>query len=555
MGGESIKPIRKRIHVYFLMTTYEASKFEYRDVFENKKYAYVSLFGIETLDGLKNEIALKVGWNPYSQNVHQHYGVPQLLKTTLNQFKDIKFSHYGVSSSSKLIDSLLFFQVKNAIICFDDFERLSEKLKIQDVMGLANELKLERNCQVILILDESKNGDENKKKYANYKEKLIDETIKIISVEPLIRANTRDIDEPLVNLMVKFADELEIHNFRFFQKVIKLYKQFRDQLLGKAAYLTKQMILVRILQGYFIEDYGHEFDISWNSFQNINRIDPWFKKKYDQTSNTQEASKENIKFNQILEISPNFSQDDLWVIEFKKWFEQKDGFDSKIIQELIESDLIDDNYIKAKAKISQLIDNYRNYNLDSEFTKNLSAEIKKIIKFETLENIEFYCSLLLEFDEQDEINQIDQLIKEHLQSEFLINRDGMLKRYYWHEYREQKYRKFIKDLLDDPNSFQQQEFLKILKLYIQKGEIAYGCEEVLSQMTSNHLENFVRDEYPRVLKTLSLKTICEKIIELYECKQLNMVHTVKGWLKEIIEKIGKSKDYPQHYINYFTENL
>ena len=215
----------------------------------------------------------------------------------------------------------------------------------------------------------------------------------------------------------------------------------------------------------------------------------------------------------------------MWVIEFKKWFEQKDGFDSKIIQELIESDLIDDNYIKAKAKISQLIDNYRNYNLDSEFTKNLSAEIKKIIKFETLENIEFYCSLLLEFDEQDEINQIDQLIKEHLQSEFLINRDGMLKRYYWHEYREQKYRKFIKDLLDDPNSFQQQEFLKILKLYIQKGEIAYGCEEVLSQMTSNHLENFVRDEYPRVLKTLSLKTICEKIIELYECKQLNMVHT------------------------------
>ena len=26
MGGESIKPIRKRIHVYFLMTTYALSK-------------------------------------------------------------------------------------------------------------------------------------------------------------------------------------------------------------------------------------------------------------------------------------------------------------------------------------------------------------------------------------------------------------------------------------------------------------------------------------------------------------------------------------------------
>lgn len=26
MGGESIKPIRKRIHVYFLMTTYAAAE-------------------------------------------------------------------------------------------------------------------------------------------------------------------------------------------------------------------------------------------------------------------------------------------------------------------------------------------------------------------------------------------------------------------------------------------------------------------------------------------------------------------------------------------------
>ncbi len=29
MGGESIKPIRKRIHVYFLMTTYKQDKGEY----------------------------------------------------------------------------------------------------------------------------------------------------------------------------------------------------------------------------------------------------------------------------------------------------------------------------------------------------------------------------------------------------------------------------------------------------------------------------------------------------------------------------------------------
>jgi hypothetical protein len=46
----------------------------------------------------------------------------------------------------------------------------------------------------------------------------------------LIRANTEDIDDELVNLMIDFAETLEVHNFRFFQKVIKLYQQFRKEL-------------------------------------------------------------------------------------------------------------------------------------------------------------------------------------------------------------------------------------------------------------------------------------------------------------------------------------
>ncbi|MFX5374133.1 hypothetical protein ABTD20_19345, partial [Acinetobacter baumannii] len=80
------------------------------------------------------------------------------------------------------------------MICFDDFERMSNKLDIKDVMGLANYLKLEKNCQVILILDENKTASENKKNYAEYKEKLIDTTIPIDSVKSLIQENTEDFE-------------------------------------------------------------------------------------------------------------------------------------------------------------------------------------------------------------------------------------------------------------------------------------------------------------------------------------------------------------------------
>ena len=63
-------------------------------------------------------------------------------------FKDTRVSHFGLSTSTKIFDSLMFSQVKDAIICFDDFERMSNKLDIKDVMGLANYLKLEKTVRL-----------------------------------------------------------------------------------------------------------------------------------------------------------------------------------------------------------------------------------------------------------------------------------------------------------------------------------------------------------------------------------------------------------------------
>lgn len=177
-----------------------------------KKYVYVSLFGLESLSDLKTHIYSNI------ENNHSNLEIPRWIRGLPSILKDTRVSQFGLSASTKIFDSLMFNQVKDAIICFDDFERMSKKLEIKDVMGLANYLKLEKNCQIILILDEDKAEGDNKKKYAEYKEKLVDETIIVNSVEPLIRENTKDIDDQLIDLMIEFANKLEIHNFRFFQK-------------------------------------------------------------------------------------------------------------------------------------------------------------------------------------------------------------------------------------------------------------------------------------------------------------------------------------------------
>src|SRR5690606_35648003 len=340
-----------------------------------KKYVYVSLFGLESLSDLKTHIYSHI------ENNSSTIEIPRWIRGLPSIFKDTKISQFGISSSAKIFDSLMFNQVKDAIICFDDFERMSNKLDIKDVMGLANQLKLERNCQVVLILDESKTESENKKKYAAYKEKLIDEEVKINSVEPLIRANTKDIDTPLVDLMVKFSNELEIHNFRFFQKVIKLYGQFIQQLPKEVAYSTKEIILIRILQGYLIEDYGEIFNIQWSGLS--------FAKTLQRKA---EASKDDVSLiNPILQKLGTISHkltlaEDEWAIQFKKWFEQNDIINFDKLKNLANSDLISEENNILKEEFFKLSFEFWNYQCNETFIQRFFEASMKNIGLQNLGN-------------------------------------------------------------------------------------------------------------------------------------------------------------------------
>ena len=342
------------------------------------KYVYVSLFGLESLSDLKTNIYSNI------KNNHSSLEIPRWIRGLPSILKDTRISQFGISASAKVFDSLMFNQVKDAVICFDDFERISNKLDIKDVMGLANQLKLERNCQVILILDESKAEGENQKKYAEYKEKLIDETIKIRSVEPLLSDKAKNIqmDEPLIDLMVKFADVLEIHNFRFFQKVIKLYKQFREQLSEKVAYSTKEIILIRILQGYLIEDYGSSRDLEWSDFSTKYAIRLMDSKKENESETIKIKALRSLK-----DLSYTFFFDtDQWVIEFKKWFDQKGEPNFNELKLLVNSDLISESNQNLKKKIWDIFE--RRFNLkvvEADFTY-LSTIGKQMISTETIYN-------------------------------------------------------------------------------------------------------------------------------------------------------------------------
>ena len=367
------------------------------DIFSKRKYAYISLFGVESLSDLKTQIYSNI------ENPQLPIEIPKWLKSLPSIFKDTRVTQLGINAPVKLIDNLMFSHVKDAIICFDDFERMSNKLDIKDVMGLANHLKLEKNCQIILILDEDKAESENKKKYADYKEKLIDETIIINSVEPLIRENTKNIDKPLTELLVEFADTLEIHNFRFFQKVIKLYSNFREQLPEIVADSTKEIILIRILQGYLIQDFS-KLEYTWND-----------SKYFTENVRKDWTERKNKTYEVLHKISYYFIKDDIWLLEYKKWFEQKDNVDNQKIVELAQSDLINENNNRKKEEFHDLFKQFWGLTIDQSFPEKLYELSKEVIGLEGLHNLTFALVLLDKFREFEKVSSLEAQIIEWIE--------------------------------------------------------------------------------------------------------------------------------------------
>ena len=507
---------------------------EYRESYKLKnKYVYVSLFGLESLSDLKTHIYSNI------ENNHSALEVPRWIRGLPSILKDTRISQFGISAPAKVFDSLMFNQVKEAVICFDDFERMSNKLDIKDVMGLANQLKLEKNCQIILILDEDKAEGENKKKYAEYKEKLIDEEIKITSVEPLIRVNAKDIDEPLVSLMVKFADELEIHNFRFFQKVIKLYKAFRMQLPEEVADSTKKLILIRILQGYFIADFGEKYEFQWENIKLVleEKQTGWSERKIK----TYEA---------LRTISYNFIRSDVWLIEFKKWFDQVGELDFSLLKELASSDLISEKNNKSQDDFHKCCEDFWGLKVDKKFPDNFYEKTRLVIGLENLSNLSFALKILEIFNkdvtalEKEIIDWINKKMEKDI-SQFRINEGfGEIRTVFKDSIKNFEFNKENIPQLKDA----------LFKIYIKQ---AWNNKDELSvqKASKEDWEKILFNEVSRDSRFDSINSsyMVQKVLEREKGSDLGK--QIRNWITEIYHEKAEEDEFYKNYMSFLIARL
>jgi hypothetical protein len=143
-----------------------------------KRYSYVSLFGINSLDELKFSI--------FENVITLSEGVKKADLETLDAFVS-KIGSWRkltrIAQSVPIVKNFFnadamafvsFMTIRDQVVCIDDLERRGQRLDVGDVLGLVSYLREQRNCKIILILNDEHLGDDAKQVFEKNLEKVVD---------------------------------------------------------------------------------------------------------------------------------------------------------------------------------------------------------------------------------------------------------------------------------------------------------------------------------------------------------------------------------------------
>jgi hypothetical protein len=146
-----------------------------------QRYSYVSLFGVNTLDELKFAI--------FENVITLNEGVKKADLATLDAYVS-KLGSWRkltrIASSLPVIRNVVgtdatslvsFMTIRDQIICIDDLERRGQKLDVGDVLGLISYLREQRNCKVVLILNDEQLDGNNRRDFERHLEKVVDVSV------------------------------------------------------------------------------------------------------------------------------------------------------------------------------------------------------------------------------------------------------------------------------------------------------------------------------------------------------------------------------------------
>lgn len=199
-----------------------------------KVYAYVSLFGLNSLDQLKfavfehsqklGKVLRATGFDTLDELMD---GLPNARKVVKAATSGSFFSKFVSADAAQ---AFAFGLVRDQLVCLDDFERRGDSLKPKEVLGLVSFLRELRNCKVVMILNDQQLDEKTRDEFETHLEKVVDVSL---TYEPTptqsatIGAGERDDARRHV---AERCAALGITNIRTIQRVVRLVETIKPKL-------------------------------------------------------------------------------------------------------------------------------------------------------------------------------------------------------------------------------------------------------------------------------------------------------------------------------------
>jgi KAP-like P-loop domain-containing protein len=223
------------------------------------RYSYVSLFGINSLEGLKNSIFENLEFlvPEGASTMGRLINSANRAFTGAKQYTDMVGAIPVIGNAVSRLQPHLFSTIRNQIVCIDDLERRGKGLDVKDVFGLISFLREQRGCKIVLLLNEGQLDKEaGAKEFADYFEKVID--TKVIFAPTAEEAVNIAItgDDGISKQLAKFCIKLGVSNIRVIKKIERLVQMVVPLVVEFNPVIAQQVVHSLVMFGWCKFDAG-----------------------------------------------------------------------------------------------------------------------------------------------------------------------------------------------------------------------------------------------------------------------------------------------------------
>lgn len=379
-----------------------------------KNYSYVSLFGLNSLDDLKQAIfqntraVSDLDKQPSLETFKKDpFGFGKSFgRRSSNAIKKLPF----LQSYASVIDSLAYFAIHEVIICLDDLERRGDNLSDKNIMGLVNQLKEEKGCKVVLLFNDAKGSFES---YQEFREKVIDKELqfKITSKEACELAFQETSYYP--QELKQFSQRLDITNIRVLHKIEQHALQLKEKLKNCKPSMIIETLhsLVLFTWAFYNQDENKpSLEYIANNFRNL--LSQEFTKKHlglkakdkSVSEEQKKSEKQEQQWDQLLrnyEFGVPTELDCLLVKGVKAGY-----FDSSGWEKALEIENNKHKHQEFNNELSNIWDLYRTSFADNqaEFIERLYSHIKTNIEKVDVQKLHSAVEILRGLNETEKAN-------------------------------------------------------------------------------------------------------------------------------------------------------